>query len=442
MINAHTRVAVSTLSTVERRYRFTVGGMSVVEDQFKREGLRIVKPSDADLIVVPDSVEVLPTPRHIRYSEFMEMDRPEKKEKARRSRLPKDKVHDGKTWDRKYVIEQLEAGDVAPQETEKNVEWSVSEALDSILGSEEDRELVIKYAHAPEHTQLHPQYYGKVHGRMLKIAQDFSRVVRYFVDLEAKYRQAFPELRVPEVRDRSSWYNLVSLFSRAKQDMVDDVSIVKNMNEVDRREHLAYVVDTVAYSHSVYDQMMQGAKNANVFVKNWVFHVRDQFNAHREGHQCDKRACSGLCYMSGDACRDKPLLMVMDDLTVAFCWPTVREEDKSGRRELHRVLVRLYKNWYGEAPKSTGKDVCDDIQFMSREILDTLRETLGLSRHEHVYWSDLPNVMDMTNERWKRLLSEHAADRAPSMEALKRTVHSESYKRHLKSLLVHVLGSE
>lgn len=160
----------------------------------------------------------------------------------------------------------------------------------------------------------------------------------------------------------------------------------------------------------------------------WATEIKAQY----QSSKCQP----AFCFFDGQR---KPMLFVLDDLVLAYCG--VPGGDPKIVRYLHDYILRIYQAWFNPDAEIPGAQLCDQLQYMYKAVMATLKQELALHGKLDIMWDELPTVFQMSRADWDLLWSSHSDERARVIKALRAQVHSERYQELLAQLVTQLFGS-
>lgn len=425
------KVAVTTaVRGLRRRRLFVTGTVEQLKNRWRRQGVDIVnRVEEADLVVVPDGTP-LPahSSRYVSYSEFVaRLDRPqieEKKQKEAKEKASRPEADDEFQDILDFVHREL--GRLPP--THRSPRPDLSTFLNPQLPT-----LIDTVLRRPFHYQTY-----ETKSRVLSELSDrLWETVRYYGSLRSSLAAVLPvpalatavdpEAPCAPVGDdmREAWRHFRDYWSPEKQQEVEgltgDASTVDWLLSIETDLHRMLAGTLCA--------KLRLAEQHTTWLENTRGHFERYLSQGCSPHSCDRT----MCVFQVGRCREKPLLWVMEELTVALCGGPANLLEKFAK-----MVKGLYKKWFGSLPASlSGQVTCDKVRTMSQKLLEELRSALGTPSQELILWSELPELLDVSAVDWDALFSrDQPGQRDEAVQRLKSVTTGQAYLSRLRDLVL------
>lgn len=160
-------------------------------------------------------------------------------------------------------------------------------------------------------------------------------------------------------------------------------------------------------------------------LKSWAADIKRQY----ESSKCQP----AFCFFDGQR---KPMLFVLDDLVLAYCG--VPGGDPKIVRYLYDYILRVYQAWFNPEAEIPGSQMCDQLQYMYKAVMATLKQELELHGKVGIMWNELPQMFQMSPVDWDLLWSSQASERTRVIRALRKQVHTERYQEMLAQMVTQL----
>ncbi len=361
------------------RARFKLGTLPKVKAQMRKLGVIVVDRAEADIIVVPDRLNLSGFKRSkkrvMRYRDYLEAltigKLPEAKAKSAKS-----KAKAGSTSD---------SGAQAETKAEGTTDGSIKSLLIEKLAEMQAAGLKLHF-----------------YVRTMSTFQRLVKTLTLHLDkLVAEGVRAAPAMHGP---------------ART----VDQVA--KLLDTVDRTEAQGLaatqtLLQLIKARQAAYEQAIARAVRA----------VRRDFNA----GACDSKVICG----PGGAF---PLPFILNTLIIAYCGPpTVPKTaaDYQGLFKLYKPLRAIYEANFGRVPESFQpklERICYQVRFMGTKVMEMLAAAVG----SDLAWADIPRTLNWSVYDWNELWHPNSPNRPKLIATLRNTAQGSRSLQSVQSMVI------